>query len=396
MTPTVIARDCKQLHVVHVSFGLDIGGLEKLLVEFASATDRNRTRLSFVSLGDSGPIAEDIRRLDLPVICLHRGSGFRPSLVPDLASIFKKLQADVVHTHDPRPLIYGALAAKWAGVGKVVHTQHGRVFGETARQRWLCRQVVKHVDHFACVSNDIAILAKERGVPGEKLHVVHNGIRGERFRHSEARSWHDGDGFDAFGAQRRDNLVCVARLSPEKGVDTLIAAASLLIDDIPNFRLQIAGDGPCRAEVQSQIERLGLDDHVELLGQTDRVPDLLSGARLFVLPSNSEGVSLTLLEAMYAGVPVVATDVGGTPEVISHNGNGVLVPAKDPRAMARAIVELWNDPSKCRDLTREGYRVASDEFSIDRMLRRYDDLYGHCSALAAIARRVPQDEAVVS
>lgn len=391
-----MTSDDNRFHVVHVTFGLDVGGLEKLLVEIASATDRSRTRLSFVSLGDSGPIAEELRRLDFPVVCLHRATGFRPSLVPHLAGVFKKLRADVVHTHDPRPLIYGALSAKWAGTKTVVHTQHGRVFGETPRQQWLCHQVVKNVDHFACVSNDIAKLAKERGVPEEKLHVVHNGIRSERFGRPAAEDWQDGIQIDDIAIEQRRHLVCVARLSPEKGVDTLIDAASLLIDDIPDLRLLIAGDGPCRNDLQQQIQRLGLDDHVELLGQTDQVPQILDGARLFVLPSNSEGVSLTLLEAMYASVPIVATNVGGTPEVIVNGENGLLVPPKDPAAMAKAIVELWADHGRRMELIHEGHRVASEGFSIDRMLQRYDCLYGNQTPQSTVSQPIPRDEAIGS
>ncbi len=368
------------LNVVHLTFGLDVGGLEKLLVEFARYTDRERHRLTFVSLGDNGPVGEDLRRAGCPVVCMHRGQGFRPGLIPQLKRLFINTRADVVHTHDPRPLIYAAPAARLAGVKSIVHTQHGRVFGCSSRQLWMMRHAAKLVDSFACVSGDIRQLAIEHGIAAEKTVIVHNGLGSDRFEAADLEDFADAE---------RDALLCVARLSPEKGVSTLIDAMAIAVGRLPSLKLLVAGHGPCRQLLDSQIRSRGLSQHVRLLGQVDNIPELFRNARVFVLPSNSEGISLTLLEAMLAKVPIIATNVGGTPEIITDRVTGLLVEPSKPDAMAKAIIELWED----RDLQVEMVDAASElvdtSFSIDQMLQSYQMLY-HSQRRAGAKRPVNQ------
>lgn len=366
--------ESKRIQVVHVTFGLDVGGLEKLLVEFARHHDRDRYQLSVVSLGHIGPIGEQLRGLDIPVVCMHRAEGFRPSLIGQLRRCFRRIRADVVHSHDPRPLIYAAPAAKLAGVGSIVHTQHGRAFGESGRQKWLVRQSAKMVDHFVGVSQNIAEMALDLGVVATKVSVIRNGIGSQLYNNGDAVTPH----------AQRPYVLCVARLSPEKGVSTLIDAAALLKRKNPQIKTMIAGDGVCRGDLEKQIEELQLGDHVKLVGQTDRVDKLLSRARVFVLPSNSEGVALTLLEAMFARVPIVATDVGGTPEVITDQRNGLLVLPRQPAAMADAILSLWDDAETSAQFSNDGFELASREFGIDGMLRQYDRLYQRDRSLKGV------------
>ncbi|QDT03406.1 Glycogen synthase [Rubripirellula lacrimiformis] len=358
-------NDDPRIRVAHITFGLDVGGLEKLLVQFAKHADPNRYQLTVASLGQIGPIGEQLRSMDIPVVCMHRAEGFHPSLVGQLYRFFRKIRADVVHSHDPRPLIYAAPAARLARVRSIVHTQHGRVFGTSPRQQWLVRQASRMVHHFVGVSHDISDMAIDLGVNPKTVSVIQNGIGGDAFESDHPRRSHD----------ERPYVVCVARLSPEKGISTLIQAAEIMVAEHPDVQIIIAGEGPCRRELQSQIDSLGLNDTVRLIGETAQVAELLHRARAFVLPSNSEGVSLTLLEAMFAGVPIVATNVGGTPEVIQNGSNGLLVPAKDPQTMAHAMMELWNDSRLCDNLITEGYRVASTRFGIDQMLRQYEAFY---------------------
>src|SRR5205823_12324570 len=136
----------------------------------------------------------------------------------------------------------------------------------------------------------------------------------------------------------------------EKDVATLLHAAALVVRQRPAFRLRIAGDGPCLPALRGLAKQLGLDDQVAFLGEVRDVAGLLATARLFVLPSLTEGISLTLLEAMSCGLPVVATRVGGNPEVIVDGQTGLLVPPGDPPALAAAILQLLGDETRCRNL----------------------------------------------
>lgn len=343
--------------VVHVTLGLDFGGQEKLLVDFAKHADRARFALHFVSMTTRGALADDIEAHGWPVTTMQAPHGLRPAIVVALARLFTKLRADVVHTHDERPNIYGAPAARLAGIRRVLHTRHSQASKLSARQRWLVRLTAECNDRFVCISADSARWAVRQGLPRRKLSVVPNGIDLARFA--------------AVGPSADGPAVLVARLAPEKDIGTLLSAVSLL----PGFRLEIAGDGPCRAELEHQANELSLTDRVRFLGAVRDVPALLARARLFVLPSLTEGISLTLLEAMARGLPIVATRVGGNPEVVADGETGLLVPAADPAALAAALGRCWADAGLCARLGASGRKRAEAHFDIRRMVARYEAMY---------------------
>jgi glycosyltransferase involved in cell wall biosynthesis len=370
------------MRIVHVAFGLDVGGLEKLLLEFAAHADPERMRLLFVSLGCNGAVGEELRRMGWPVVCLYRQDGFQPVIVAQLARIFRGARADVVHTHDARALIYGGPAARLAHVRKVVHTQHGQGLGMSRRQVWLMKMAAMATSKFVCVSRDAARIASDNfGVPPHKLCTIYNGIDIERYMADEST----GCGPDSEGP-----IVAVARLSPEKGIGTLLDAVAMARESAPDIRLEIAGDGPCLHALQEQCDDLGLSDCTDFLGHVDDVPSLLHRARLFVLPSESEGIALTLLEAMAAGVAVIATRVGGSPEVVVDDHTGVLVPPRDAPTMADAISRLWMDFEERERLAAAGRWRVRELFDVERMVQDYSDIY--CDKTPRTLRDDPTSE----
>jgi glycosyltransferase involved in cell wall biosynthesis len=352
----------RRIRVAHVTLGLDVGGQEKLLVEFARHADRARFDLHFVSLGGRGVLAADIEALGWPVTALGRPSGLRPGLVPRLARLFRAWGADAVHTHDERPLVYGAPAARLAGVRRVIHTRHhADAVRLSRRQAALVRLAAALTDRYVCVSRDSAGRAAGQGVSRRKLAVVPNGIDLTRFPPSGGRD--DGP------------AVCVARLSPEKDLDTLLKAAALASREDRAFTLEIAGDGPCRDDLVRTAAALGVGGRVRFLGPVRDVPALLARAGLFALSSRTEGVSLTLLEAMASGLAVVATRVGGNPEVVADGETGLLVPPADPPALAAALLRLRRDAADRRRMGEAGRRRAERLFDIRRMAAVYESLY---------------------
>jgi glycosyltransferase involved in cell wall biosynthesis len=355
----VITND-RPLRVAHVSLGLDMGGLEKLLVEFARHTDRERFQLRFVSLTTRGALASDLEACGWPVEALADPGGLRASLVFQLARRFRRWDIDVVHTHDERPLLYGGLAARLAGA-RLIHTRHGQKARNPRRQVFLFRLAAGCARRMIAVSNDSARLTVKEGVPPQKVRTIRNGIDLTRFAFS--------------GPTPGGPVVTVARLSPEKGIDTLLHAAARLLTLCPDFRLEIAGDGRCSAELKTLHADLGLGVRVKFLGEVRDVPALLARASLFVLPSNEEGISLTLLEAMARGLPVVATRVGGTPEVLSDSKAGVIVPCRDPEALAQAMHCVLADQELSQHMGREGRRRVEDAFDVRRMVAEYEALY---------------------
>jgi glycosyltransferase involved in cell wall biosynthesis len=371
-----------RIRVAHVTLGLDMGGQEKLLVEFARHADRDFFQLYFVSLSTRGRLTADVEGHGWPVYALGEPNGLRPSMAFRLAQMFRRWRIDVVHTHDDRPLIYGASGARLARVPGVVHSRHGQSYWITRRQTALVQLAAGLSDHFVCVSKDSARLTVEHGIPANKVRTIWNGIDLSRF--------------DVCPPTPRGPVVAVARLSPEKDMPTLLRAAALAVREEPEFRVQIAGDGVCLGDLRQLAQEIHLGGQVDFLGQVRDVPALLARSSLFVLPSLSEGVSLTLLEAMARGRAVVATEVGGNPEVVIPGETGVLVPTRQPDQLARAMLSLWRDPERCRAMGLAGRRRVEQHFDIRQMVAAYEALYRPFHRPARRAARRPRLEFVSS
>ena len=351
----------RRLRVVHVTGCLDMGGQEKLLVEFAKHADRNRFELCFVSLESRGLLADDLEAAGWPVAALDITPGLHWRIPFQLAKLLRRWRADLVHTHNERPLLYAASAARLACIPRVIHTKHGRGTGNTGRQNLLTTLAARFTDRFVCVSEDCARLAIEQGVPSQRVLTLLNGIDTQQFAFS--------------GSQPTGPCVIVARLCAEKDIATLLDAVAIVVRAAPEFRLWIAGAGPCLPQLLQQAERLKLTNHVQFLGQVREVPALFAQARLYVLSSISEGVSLTLLEAMACGLPVVATRVGGTPEVITDGVNGLLVPPRDPAALASALLRLHGDEEVARRMGEAGRAHVEQHCDIRHMVAQYERMY---------------------
>jgi glycosyltransferase involved in cell wall biosynthesis len=174
----------------------------------------------------------------------------------------------------------------------------------------------------------------------------------------------------------------VANLRPEKGHDVLLDAAPHILAVHPEAEFVLAGHGPCRSALEAQAHACGVDRHVRFLGECRNVPDILADGDLFVLPSRTEAMPNAVIEAMAAGLPVVASAVGGIPEVIAHGHTGLLVPPDDPLALAASVAQLMNDPARAAALGRSARDFISREFGFGRMVSRFEELY-----LSAIVRQ---------
>lgn len=351
----------EKTRILHVVGQLRMGGMEKVLVEFARHADRDRFDLQFVCLEERGPIADELEACGWPVASLGIGPGLLPGLVVRLARLFRRLQVDVVHTHNTRPLIYAGPAAKLARVRRVVHTRHGLRHGASRRIATAFRFASLTANRVVCVSEDSARIARLEGVSGRRVRTVWNGIDLTRFRPTDP----GGNG----------PIVTVGRLSPEKDHATLLRAAALVARQDPSFRLEIAGDGACMGDLRRLVGDLNIGSCVTLLGEVRTVPELLARASGFVLSSLTEGVSLALLESMASGLPVVATRVGGNPEVVVDGQTGLLVPAGNPEALAGALLKTWKDPELRRAMGRTGRARAEEYFDVRKMTSSYEAMY---------------------
>ena len=359
MTHPLPSSTCR---VAHVTLGLNVGGQERLLVEMARHRNRDRFDWTVIALRDRGTLAGTLESLGVKVIALDTPLGFRPGLWRRLANLFRENRFDVIHTHDDSPLIYGMPAAWWAGVPRRVHTlHHGRLDSVSRRQRWLIRLAAGFTPNFICVSHDSARWIIEQGVGQSRVRTLWNGIDLTRFAYN--------------GPAANGSVVTVARLSPEKDVANLLRAIPSVLAKLPQARFEIAGDGPCRADLIALAGELGISDRVAFLGEIQDIPSLLARASLFVLPSQTEGISLTLLEAMARGLPIVTTQVGGNPEVVDHGVTGLLAPARNPDALANAVTTILSDPSLGQRMGLAGRERVEKNFDIRKMMAQYESLY---------------------
>lgn len=335
--------------------------MEKLLVEFARHVDRRRFELRFVSLSTRGVLADEIESLGWPVTALEEPPGLRPGLMLRLAGLFRRWKVDVVHAHNSRPLVCGAPAARLAGVPLVISTRHGQSYGSNRRQNTTFRLASLLTDHVVCVSHDSVELSARRGVSRRKLRTIWNGIDVQRFAYA--------------GPCPGGPAVMVGRLAPEKDVATLLRAVAAVVRVDPSFRLEIAGDGACRADLEGLAAELDLREYVRFLGAVNDVAALLERASLFVLSSLTEGVSLTVLEAMARGLPVIATRVGGNPEVVADGETGLLVPSATPDFLASALLQLHQNPATGRRMGLAGRERAEHYFDVRATVAAYEALY---------------------
>lgn len=351
--------------VCHVSMTLATGGLERLLVDYSRLSDAARFQPRFVALEQLGPPADDIRNHGCAVDSLRFGEVGKLTMLQQLAALLRDEQIRVVHTHNTYAHFYGAIAAKMAGVPVVVNTQHGLRCGQTWKHRLQFRIANRLTQRIVAVSEDAARLCREVDPrSARKIICLWNGIDLERFTYCGPRV--DSD---------RLTAISVARLSPEKDFPTLLRATAQVVREVPQFRLLLVGDGVERPRLEALTDELGLRGHVEFLGERQDVPQLLATAGFFVSSSRIEGISLTLLEASAVGLPIVATAVGGNPEVVDDGRTGCLVPAEDAAALANAMTHMCRNRDAWMAMGELGRQRVEEHFEIRRMIRDYETLY---------------------
>jgi len=372
--------------IVHFVDSATFGGTEQALLHLLAGLDRDRWRPVLFHHSGPGiePLLEGARRLNVGTRAVPRMQGMRT--ISGLPRFLRHLRAEhptVFHAHLNWLLSckYGLVAAALARVPAIVATAQNYMLPPWGRTVYLQQQlVVGGVDRYIAVSHAVAQQLRETfRVPAGKLQVVHNSIPLAPFEVAANESLRASLG----GATGRAIVLTVARLDEQKGHRYLLEAAAL----VPEVTFVLSGDGPERGALEAQAKALGLENRVNFLGYRRDVPALLASCDVFVLPSIYEGFPLSVLEAMAAGRPVVATAVGGTAEAVIHNQTGLLVPPADSAAIASAIRNILSDPPIARRLGAAGKARVHQEFSaeatVQRLAQAYEDLLDSREVLRA-------------
>jgi glycosyltransferase involved in cell wall biosynthesis len=353
--------------IVHVLSSFGVGGQERVALDLAIGQRARGHAVAVVSLAPppDGPMADEFRAAGVDVERVAKRGGLDPTLIPRLAAAFRRRRADIVHTHNPQPLIYGAPAARLAGA-TAIHTKHGINPGSRG-QRWLRRTAARLVHAFVAVSDTTAAQARAQR-DARDVTIIPNGIRLDRYRpDADARAATRAE----LGLGNAWVVGTVGRLDEHKNQALLVRAlAPQLSADV---RLVIVGDGPARAAVEAEVARLREPQRVVLTGRRMDVPRLVPAFDVFALSSTTEGLPLVVPEAMAAGLPIVATAVGGLPGVVTTDV-GVVVPV-DEAALGAALAALARDRPRARALGERARQVALDRYGADRMVDAYLALY---------------------
>ncbi|OHC01692.1 MAG: hypothetical protein A3H23_04310 [Planctomycetes bacterium RIFCSPLOWO2_12_FULL_40_19] len=367
---------------------MELGGPPILVLDILQHLDKERFE-STIATG----ITID-RKYDM--IGFARDKNIRifamPSLVRDihplkdikalikLAIFLKKEKFDIVHCHTSKGGFIGRLAAKLAGAKIIIYSPHGDIF-----EGYFCKLATDFfilLEKFAARFTDKIInLTKieierflEHGIgTRHQLKQIYNGINIKYYERAMTSNLKKRDEFGL----GKDDFVCatVGRLVPVKGHTYLIKAIQKVVKVIPEAKFLFVGDGELKSKLSEEIKSYDLQRNIFLLGARNDIATILSCINVFLLPSLNEGFGMALIEAMAARKPVIATNVGGVPEVIINGTTGILVPSKDPEAFSSAIIKLYNNPEMSLEMGLAGYSRARNLFDIKTTVREFEDLY---------------------
>lgn len=349
---------------------LDPGGAERALVQIVSGLAARGWEPCVYCLSGPGALVAPLQAAGIPVECLGATSPWAWRVVGRLTRALREWRPALLQTF----LFHANLAGRWAAwrAGVPATVCGLRVAERDAPwrmrlDRWSQRLVRMNV----CVSQGVADFAlREVGLPPHKLCVIRNGVEFERFAQARAVDW------TACGLPPDATVfLFIGRLHPQKGPELLLEAATPWLKQQSSLHLVYVGEGPLRAELEQQIENRGVMSQVHLLGRRDDVPALLKGAAALVLPSRWEGLPNVVLEAMAAGCPVIATDVEGTREVLSHKETGLLCRVNSVAELRDALGRLWSSPELRRRLGESSQRIVREHFTWTSVIESYDRLY---------------------
>ena len=361
--------------ILHIVSSLGVGGMERMLLQLATAQQEAGHRVSVLALR-AGPLEQEAAERSIRARVLGSGTGRLGRSIKALR-FFRAESPDIVHVHNPTSLHYAVLSKLVSRAAIIVtvhgdHDTHARL-GSPFEWRLISAAVI--VSHAA---GETLRLPSHAG----NLTVIHNGIAA-----AAANEEQRADARTDLGAGDSCVGILVARIDGRKGHGTLLKSLRALDEAGRNVMMWIVGDGSERAAAESQAAQLGLgQDRVRFLGRRSDIDRLLNAADFFVLPSDIEGLPLSILEAMAHGLPIVASNVGGVPEIIQHDINGLLVPAGDHVALAAAIRRVAADPVLRRRLGNAARERANTTFSLSTMVRKYDQVYDEALARRTVRR----------
>lgn len=369
--PKVVKRN-----ILHVILSLDIGGAESLVVEFAKESNPEIFNVKVCCLDKVGDLGEELISEGYSVIALGRRPGIDWRLIFRLRKLLQEEKIDIIHAHQYTPFFYASLARFYSRKSRLIFTEHGRFYPEKKRIKRIIFDPL--LSRFASGIVAISEATKDAMVqydnfPGKKIKIIYNGVklkvnnvRRERKRHELDLSLKD---FVLATASRLDSI---------KNHKMLIRVMKKIVKIAPCCKLLIAGSGSEYDKLFAEIKEYDLSEYVYLLGYRSDVMEIFFASDVFLLSSLTEGTSITLLEAMYAGLPAIVTNVGGNSEILEEKVTGFMVDSNDDQGMADKILFLYRNKNVVKQMGEAGKKRVRTLFSFEKMMKQYEELYKKC------------------
>jgi sugar transferase (PEP-CTERM/EpsH1 system associated) len=361
--------------ILYLITELGVGGAQTVLLRLLTGLDRDRFPPTVACLynGDA-TVAQDLRALGIPVTDLGMTAKWRWDALWRFYRLLRRERPAILHTWMFHANFVGRIVGRLARVPIVVTSRRNVNIGGTLREflnRWTARLGDRVIA--VCEMARQAEIERARVSP-DKVVTIYNGVDTNEFAALAARAAVRGR--RAFGIPAGAPLVgAVGRLHRQKGFADLITALAQVREHLPAVWLLLVGDGDLRGDLEAHAQALGLSEVVAFAGLRTDIPEILAGLDLFALPSLWEGLPNVVLEAMAAGLPVAATAVGGTPEVVVDGITGILIPPQDPEVLAQAITRLLRDPGLRYRMGQAGRERVAQRFTVERMVEQTERLY---------------------
>ena len=363
-----------KIKVLHLTYDMRIGGTEQVIKNLVENADTKHFDNSILCIESPlGPFADDLLANGIIITALSRTPGFDYKLIKQIRAYIKQHNIDILHCHQYTPWVYGVLAAAMTKT-KVIFTEHGRFYPDSSS--WKRKLINPWLHRITAATTAISSATKDalvtyENLPAKDIQVIYNGISPLKINPEKVEKLRRELEIDK-------NTLClgtVARLDPIKNHPMMLRAFKQVINQGIDAKLIIVGDGEMRAEIERVIEELELSEHVILAGYQPKPQNYLALMDIYLLSSLSEGTSMTLLEAMSIGKPCVVTDAGGNPEIIKHNGNGLVTDNDNAGEFSDAIIILANDQILVNNMSNKSRQLFGGKFSADIMAQHFQRLY---------------------
>ena len=368
----------EKINVLHLRDTFEIGGPGKTILETFSHIDRNRFEIHigvFKTRSEDAlsPFIKEARRRGIPLHLIESSHQYSPAVILSLLRVMKGMKCDILHTHETKSDLLGLIASRIRRV-PVVTTLHGWI-GNTRKERFMIaldKMVVRGFDRVIAVSKGMKASLVEAGFDSSRVCLLHNCIVTGKYRNTGQKGYLS----EKTGKTlKRPVIGSVGRLSREKGHKDFIEAISIVLGRGYDADFVLIGDGPERENLAASIDRLGLDRNVHFAGYLSDMQLVFQDLDLMVLPSHTEGLPNVVLESLMMGVPVIATDVGGTSDIISDYESGVLVAPGRPDLLACKIVEFLEDAGRFRRMSEKGRTAVETNFNFAARTVRLERIY---------------------